>query len=244
MSVENYERKIAATRRGFCASGPFQDALRGGLAAEHLSFALIEYTSRSVKITEPVESWIHRAGERCREVGLEKIGDTLVRHAGQEAGHHLLLIEDSKILVARHNRISGTHLDAQERITRAATPAMCRYIELHESVIRGDAPFCQIAIELEIERLSLTAGRKFLAVCRNALELEDEGLSFLAEHVQIDEGHTKLNERLLARVLESAPERVDLMADTGRRALEIFGAFLDECFQPRAATLELGSRAM
>ena len=40
-------------------------------------------------------------------------------------------------------------------MARPATPAMRRYIELHESVIASPAPWAQVAIEYEVEGLSL-----------------------------------------------------------------------------------------
>jgi len=229
MTIADYERHMAEARNGFAEHDAFRRAISGASSPRELSLVLVEYTSRSVKMTEPVERWIRRAGERCIALGMTKIGQSLVRHAAQEAGHHLMLIADAHALARRHNHLHGTTIDAEAWIARDRTSAMRSYAELHESVISSGEPYGQIAIELEIEQLSLTAGKAFLEVCQRSLGLDAEGLSFLREHVEVDVAHTKLNQRLLRDVITEDPQRTASMVATGRRALAIFGEFLNEC---------------
>src|SRR5436190_830837 len=93
----------------------FQSGAGGQLLSDDLDPTLFElfllnYCSRGVRMTEPVESWISRAGKRCRQVGLEKLGISLEKHATQEADHHLMMIADTQALVRRWNASQSKQL--------------------------------------------------------------------------------------------------------------------------------------
>jgi hypothetical protein len=191
---------------------------------------LINYCSRGVRMTEPVESWISRAGGRCKQVGLEKLGDALEKHAEHEADHHLMMIADTKALVARWNAVQPKKLDADVLLGVSASSAVEAYVTLHEDVIRSEQPYGQLAIEFEIERISVTLGPPLMKQCTHLLGAEiNEALSFLVEHVEIDQGHTKFNERQLDKLLAYDRSFAPALIKTGGAALDIYGDFLSEC---------------
>src|SRR4051812_46791416 len=107
---------------------------------------LIEYCALGVQLTAPVEGWIRRAGSRCKEIGLGPLGDSLIKHAAHEAGHELLFVDDTRRLSAEYAARYGDPVNADVLLKQTATPAMQRYIELHEETIVGPAPFAQVAI--------------------------------------------------------------------------------------------------
>jgi hypothetical protein len=191
---------------------------------------LLNYCSRGVRMTEPVESWIERAGKRCREVGMEKLGVALQKHAQAEANHHLMMIADTQALVKRWNASQPKPLEAEALLAVPPSPAVDAYVALHEDVIRGSEPYCQLAIEFEIERISVTWGPPFMRQCARLLGPgSNETLSFLTEHVEVDQGHTKFNELQLERLLASDRSLAPALAHTGAAALDIYGNFLAEC---------------
>jgi hypothetical protein len=109
---------------------------------------------------------------------------------------------------------------------------MLDYIHLHEETIAGEAPYAQVAIELEIERMSTTFGPKLMAQCHRVLEPSLlAGLSFLKEHVEIDVGHTALNEKMMERLLVLRPDAAERLAAVGRQALRIYVSFFGECLR-------------
>jgi hypothetical protein len=204
--------------------------LSPSIAPSTLHRFLIEYCSLGVQMTAPVESWIRRAGARCREIGLATLGDRLIKHAAHEAGHERLFIEDTKSLTVAYTARFGRKLDPAALIARSRTAAMARYIDLHEETILGPTPFAQVAIELEIEGLSVSLGPKLIAQFERVLGREILGcLSFLQEHVALDVGHTALNRRMLSQLLEERPAAVDALVDAGSRALSAYLDFLGEC---------------
>jgi hypothetical protein len=197
----------------------------------HLELFLIHYCARAVPMTEPVEGWIRRAGERCEELGFAQLGRSLRMHARHEANHHLMLIEDVKRLVEDWNQRSDSALEVDALLHVPPTPAIRAYVSLHEDVIAGPAPFCQLAIEYEIEGLSVNAGPDLIKQCERLLGPAFlQKLSFLTEHVSIDVGHTKFNHAQLEKLLAGAPSLALTLGATGDAALKAYGAFLVECF--------------
>lgn len=227
-----YDPAIKAARQRFAAS-PAIRALHGSaLDPELVELFLIHFSSLGVAMTEPVEDWIQRAGERCEAIGLVELGRGLRAHAQHEAGHHELMIADTHALVARWNALHAMRLDATELLKRPTTPGVRCYRELHENVIASDAPYAQLAIEYEIEMLSVTFGAELISRCAAVLGIEgDPGLSFLRDHVALDVGHTKFNEQQLEKLLEKHPDFAAPLSQAGGAALDAYAAFLGDCLQ-------------
>lgn len=226
---QRFESGIAAT-----LNDPSMDPAR-------FELFLIQYCSRGVRMTEPVESWIFRAGERCEAIGLTALGRTLQQHARHEAGHHLMFIEDTRTLVQRWNERRTPALDADALLAVAPSRGTDAYVELHERVIAGATPYAQLGIEYEIEGLSVSWAPGLLQQAKRVLGDEImAGMSFLAEHAEVDVGHTKLNESQLEKLLEKHPDFAEAVAKAGSEALDAYGAYLTDCL---AAASDLGRPA-
>ncbi|MGN6110763.1 MAG: hypothetical protein ACTHU0_37010 [Kofleriaceae bacterium] len=205
---------------------------------------LIQFNSMGVYMTEPVDGWIRRAGEATVKVGLQEVGEKLITHAKHEEGHHLMMIEDSKSLVARWNAKRGAQLDATALINQAPTPAMVEYHKIHEDTIAGPMPAAQVAIEYEIENLSVVFAPGLMAQAKRVCG-EDifEAMSFIDEHAKIDVGHTALNESMLDRLLTQVPEHAEVLGRTGAQALDIYLRFLSDCVERAEGLLESAAAA-
>ena len=190
----------------------------------------IQYHSFGVYMTEPVEGWIRRAGQRCLALGLDSLGKGLLLHSKHESGHHQMMIDDVRMLVRRWNIRRRSMLHTERLLAQYPTDAMRAYRQLHESTIAGELPAGQIAIEFEIENLSLVLGPHLLSNVARVLGRETlEGLSFLKEHVQLDVGHTALNTRLMNELLQLMPENAQALAELGARAIDIYLRFIGDC---------------
>ena len=206
---------------------------------------LVEHASLSVQLTEPVDGWIRRAGERCVAGNWRTIGERLQAHAHHEEGHHLLLIDDTQRLVSCWNeRYNDMPLAAATMLARSPLPPMQRYIDLHEETIKGERPYLQIAIELEIERLALSWAPTFVANVRTVLGEEVwRSLHFLHAHIALDVGHTAYNESLLAAILEAVPSSLEHLLHTGEAAFHAYIDFLVACWEQTCTALEPTRRA-
>ena len=191
-------------------------------------------------MTESVEGWIRRAGQRCGELGLETLAKALHAHAHQEADHHLLMLADARFLIERWNKASRPELNVDALLQLPTTPGVKAYVSLHESVISGSTPYGQLAIEYEIEMLSVAYGSRLLERCTGLLgEATREGLSFLSDHVALDAGHTNFNRFQLGRLLEEQPGFLSGLVTAGSAALDAYAMFLGDCmgFLQRNASL-------
>jgi hypothetical protein len=198
----------------------------------------IQLNSLGVFMTEPVDGWIRRAGQRCISQGLDSIGRALVAHAKHEAGHHQMMIDDVRHLVRRWNSRRGQTLHVERLLAQHPTDAMRAYRQLHEQTLNGELPAGQLAIEFEIENLSVVLGPHLLSNVARVLGRETlEGLSFLKEHVRLDVGHTALNERLLEELLHQMPESARPLAELGAEALDIYLRFIGDCLQSAETAL-------
>jgi hypothetical protein len=197
-----------------------------------LHLFLIHYAAFGVWMTRPVEGWINRAGLRCRDSGFIELGDSLIAHAQHEAGHHRLMIADLWALTKRWNADHRTAIDPVS-LGRGKIPASIgQYRDLHEEIIVGDTAYSQIALEYEIEALSVRHGADLVAAAdRTFSDSRREGLSFLREHVLLDAAHTQFNRRQIARLLAEHPTCLDALVETGRRALDVYGRFIDDCLR-------------
>jgi hypothetical protein len=229
-TTTEYDRRLAPARARLAHGRLVTEILAPNVDADLLERFLIAYCALGVQMTEPVEGWIRRAGERCVAVGEAAIGRALVRHARAEAGHDRMLADDARTLAQRRQRHGRVAPDVEALLAHAATPAIRRYVELHEATIAGPTPCAQIAVELEVENLSTVHGPAFIARCTETLGGDVRaGLTFLHDHVELDVGHTRFNRAQLTRLLERRPELLAPLVAAGTEALAAYGDFLDEC---------------
>jgi hypothetical protein len=157
--IEKYEEQIAASRQYFEQHPAVHTVCRAEVDPQILEAFLIYFSALGVGMTEPVGGWIRRAGERCAELGLLSLARALSAHAQHEDGHHLLMQDDICQLVHRWNERHEPKLNAKELLALDATAGVTTYRGLHEEVIRGSSPYGQLAIEYEIEMLSVSCER-------------------------------------------------------------------------------------
>jgi hypothetical protein len=230
--AELYEPALKDARQGFAHNSSIQALFDPAIDPDRLELFLICFCALGVQMTEPVEGWIDRAGRRCIELGLLAIGKALRAHARHEANHHLMMIEDTRTLVKRRNVRLNSRLLADVLLATPSTPGIQRYVMLHEDVISSSAPFAQLAIEYEIERLSVEFGGRMLRQCSNRLGADAlNGMSFVSEHVAVDVGHTKFNEAELGKLLAASPNFALNLTAVGSRALGAYAMFVDDCFR-------------
>lgn len=230
--VEEYEARLAIAREHFDRHPAVRAIFHEPIDPVSLEAFLISFAITGVRMTEPVEGWIRRAGHRCGELGLKRLASALDGHAHQEAGHQLLMLADARLLVGRWNQARKPELNLDALLALPPTPGVVAYRRLHEDLIAGPTPYGQLAIEYEIEMLSVNYGPRLIE--RSTRVLGDpilEGLSFLRDHVTLDVGHTHLNRVQLSRLLEEHPDFLLCLVAAGSDVLDAYAAFLDDCLR-------------
>ncbi len=197
---------MAPAREGFETS-PGLSAIRSSNDPRFLEAFLLYFCAIGAQMTEPVETWIRRAADRCSALGLPELGEALTRHARAEAGHHLMMIADLRSLAGHWNLRHTPPVDADELLRLEAQLRSESLLLVHEENIAGNTPYAQIAIEYEIEQLPLRYGGLFISRCVEIFGPEIlPGLSFVTEHIDLDIGHTKFNARELAKLIIGFPK--------------------------------------
>jgi hypothetical protein len=228
--LEQYEASLSIARERFDRHAGVRALFYDPIDPVTLESFLISFAIIGVRMTEPVEGWIRRAGRRCGELGLETLAKALTAHALQEADHHLLMLADARFLIERWNKSGKPELNVDALLQLPPTPGVEDYVRVHESVISGPTPYGQLAIEYEIEMLSVTHGLQLLKRCAGLLgEAIVEGLSFLSDHVALDAGHTNFNRFQLGRLLEKQPGFLSGLVTAGSAALDAYAMFLGDC---------------
>ena len=133
-------------------------------------------------------------------------------------------------LVDRWNANRQPGLSAAAVLALTPTTGVLAYRRLHEDIIAGQAPYGQLAIEFEIEMLSLSYGPKLIARCNGLPGVSIlESLSFLNDHVALDIAHTHFNRLQLSRLLDENPSFLSNLVSAGAAALDTYAMFLDDC---------------
>ncbi|RKG92101.1 hypothetical protein [Corallococcus terminator] len=205
---------------------------------------LIEWSARGAYMTEPVDGWIRGAGERCIALGQEKVGRQLITHAKHEAGHHLMTIQDARVLVDTWNKRHADVLNADALVAQEPTEAMREYRQVHDEAITGDLPLGQAAIEYEVGYLAVVLVPRILANVRAVLGQRTlDTLTFLREHAEVDVGHTALNERMMEDLLRTHPDEGPRLAAYGTRGLDCYLRFLGDCMRAAQDTGSVAAAA-
>jgi len=202
--------------------------------ADHqtLAISLLYYCALGTAMTEPVESWIKRAGEKCIQLGYELLGAKLINHAKGEANHHLMMLKDVDSLISWYNNGFHAALSKQQFLQQSLTPSILQYRQMHENYIASDKPYCQAAIEYEIENISTTLGPPLIVIITKTFGKDMmKNLSFLESHVSIDKKHTELNRHFMKTLLDDHPETLDELIKAGKLALDNYNQFLHDCYQ-------------
>ncbi len=229
--IAGYEHALEAHREHWEQSDTMRALLNPEASAQMVYLTYLQYCSIGTQLTRPVEQWIYRAGERCLEIGMEDLGTMLKKHSVHEKNHDRLMETDTHRLVERWNELNPAFpLDAKALLAQPESEVAVQYTALHEDAINSDAPYAQIAIEYEIERLSVVLGPRLLDHVSNRCGKSFiECLSFLDDHVRIDVAHTELNQKQLDAFLKEHPETLDVLVYTGKRALDTYMSFFQEC---------------
>lgn len=234
---ETYELELSKARDAFIKRPALLEVLSPDANPVFVELFLIAFNGLGVYMTEPVEQWIRQAGEKCKQSGFVELGDSLCLYANDEAEHHKMMIKDTQTLVAHWNAKHPFKLDAQEMLTQPTPPGVQSYIKLHEDVIASDTPFRQLAIELEIEQLAVDVGPILMKQVTQIVDSDIvKRLSFLKTHIVLDVSHAEFNQKEMDKFLAQYPDMLPPLIDAGKKALETYGAFLEDCVRLAKAT--------
>lgn len=235
LTIDSYETAMEPARREFSQR---MNALYKRVEPSACAMFLMHYSAQGVAMTKDVPVWIRAAGEAAKSKGYAVLGKMLVEHAGHEEGHHEMMDRDIDSLVGWWNERFEKPMNSSSFRDQAPLPAVHAYRQLHLDLIE-QAPYAQIAVEYEIERLSTGDGPKLFRRMIGQLDLQVvRCLSFLTEHVAIDAGHTRLNKRSLGRLVANHPETLAELVNRGSAALRTYASYVEGCAELATASVD------
>ncbi|MDH0627793.1 hypothetical protein N5D36_10525 [Pseudomonas mosselii] len=231
--MNEYQIRITAAREKFAAREEVQALFKAPMDAPLVNLFMIYWSAMSAALTTPIPEYLATAGVRCEALGLSRLAEFFKEHTEEEDGHHEWAAADVHKLVSLWNaKYPGMPINTEDLLVSNLTPSVRRYHQLHKDVVAGDAPWAELAIDVEIELITTQYGPALLKACAAALcEEGQKSISFLAEHVRFDFGHTDTNFRVVAELIEAKPEYTQHLVAIGEQALTAYGDFLGEALQ-------------
>src|ERR1700739_4092353 len=110
-SLDEYEQLLVPVRECFSLS-PGVQAIKASSNEVFLESFLLHFCALGSQMTEPVERWIRGASQRWAATQVLELANALCAHARAEAGHHLMMIADTRQLAARWNACRKPAVDA------------------------------------------------------------------------------------------------------------------------------------
>jgi hypothetical protein len=106
-SLAKYNKLLAPARQRFEASAGL-NVIRSTGDPRSLELFLLYFCAIGAQMTEPVEGWIRRAGDRCAALGFSELAEGLRKHARAESGHYLMMVAEVVALaLANHAGFSN-----------------------------------------------------------------------------------------------------------------------------------------
>ncbi|WP_434386572.1 hypothetical protein [Melittangium boletus] len=235
---ELYEPYVLPTRARLATEAVVRRLGDGSLEPHVLERFFLQYHALGVYLTEPLESWVRREGQRCLFQGLDALGKALLAQARPEAQQHVMLMDDTRLLVRRWNLRRPCTLHAERLLAQFPTDAM-RDWRLHvEETLTEEPPGAQLALAYELGHFHQTLGPVLLAHVARALGREAlDGLTFLKENAQPATGRALTQARLMEDLLRTMPENAQVLAERGAGVLDIHLRFLEDCLQSAEAAV-------
>lgn len=228
----DYEPHVLASRDLLKNDPVLSELLDPNVSPLFLECFLVEWLARTPYMTAPAASWIRRAGKRCIDQGIKRVGHALVAHAVCDDAALDLTTRNLRTIVRLMNTRYGARIDIDALLTMPPTVTMRAYRILHEEVIAADISVGEVAIAYEIERARSLFDMTVLVAVQRALGPETTlALSALRRSAPLAIEHTVFFERALAEILEHKPDCNEQLAEIGAGVLDIYRYFLRECVE-------------
>jgi hypothetical protein len=243
-ALHEYENRLARARRRIKDRPELKRLMSIDATAELLHAFLIQWASLSVQLQEPAERFMVEASRRCSEVGEHRLALTFLQIAGEAIDRYRLVANDTRTLAQLWNRRyaqqpgRGQPIELTQLLTQPSTSAMKRLHAHHQGLVSGSQPWLQLAAIYEADAMLGTFVERVTQQARRLLGEEVRGCLRSLDAIAHFSECSSLAPTMIT-FLDKNPERVDPMAATAERTLEIYGEFLIECCTV-ATSLSLG----
>ncbi len=225
--LPEYEQQLTDARVKFAHS---INALTTQSTPQDLAFFLLNYCALGATMNKPIESWIKKASKHCQKLNYLELANYLQQHAQQSTHHQALLRHDTQALTHWLNKKYQLNLDSQHYLKQKATTGIKQYQKLREQHAKGATPYCQLAIDYEVERLSIVHGFTLVKLCACKLGLPIlKNLSFIRENVKREAGEHQASQQQMQKFLKANPQKLMPLVEAAKTALDAYHYYLQDC---------------
>ncbi|GAA3092386.1 hypothetical protein [Streptosporangium carneum] len=228
--MDRYDAALDADRRRFAGDPAVEQVLSPSCDGRLFARWTLRFNAHGVHMTHDVAHWISAMDERCCSLGTDGLDRALRAHSRAAAKHDRMMAADARATAAWWHERHGEPLDAGALLAAPPLTSAEFYAKLHENVLSGPAPFCWLAVEYEIGRLSAVVGPALLANCRRVFGASPACYGFLAGRVEPAPARAALTRRRLETLMSPSPSVLDTMVKAGKTALAVYAAFAAECW--------------
>ena len=200
-------------------------------SSKELAIFLIYFYALGYHMAQPKAKWIEQASQACKKRGLNNLNEFLASRGEEEGRRHLLMRHDLQELINLVYHRFEIRLDLEKILALAKVSLpVTRFIQLHEERVSIEFPSQQLAIQTEIELISLLFGPNFLAFCSRKLGGEIlKCLSFVRYNSSCDVSYSMENFTWIRNLLKEYPDLLNELSSGAQQALSIYTDYLNEC---------------
>ncbi len=197
-----------------------------------LGLFLLHHCVLNSMMTEPLSRWVNEAATRCQQQGYGNLAEDLKNYADIGFQRHTLFQRDVTSLVKWFNKQFFWDLEASAFLQSTVCEGVMQYLECHERALAGSAPFTELAIQFEMERLEMIHGYSLIQLCvmRFGKSILKQ-LSAFRHQMRLNRQRTTLLEQMLQSFLLEHPEKLPEICDAGIDTLQSYAQYLLDCHQ-------------
>jgi hypothetical protein len=226
--LDTYQDRLEGARQGLKDRQELRILMADEVSPALLHAFLIQWAALTMQLQEPAERFLVEASRRCAEVGEHKLSLSLLQIAGEAIERYRLVADDTRRLAQLWNARRLPHINLTDLLTQPATASMRRFHACQQAQVDGPRPWTQLAAVYEADAtLGALAGR-VTAQAERLLGADVRGCLRSLDALANFEDRGSLSRTMVA-FLDANPERVDRMAETGERTLDVYMDFLREC---------------
>ncbi len=220
---DRLEKDTSESRRRFLNISLVRDLLGGGQAPDKLDPEAAQ-SMQAIYARFLQDSYYHvraaakvyaLAGSRISETN-EELREWLLRHAVEEYGHHLWIMNDLRAL--------GTDPAV---LAKSRPSAWCDALVGYMYYIAGHAnPVATLGDTYVIEGLSQLFATQLAGTMKRTLEIPDSAVSYLAKHGEADQGHMDEFRDLVNKHVHREEDYQDIL-QVSKTEFALYGAIVE-----------------
>ena len=196
-----------------------------------LEFFLLHHCVLGRLMTEQIGDWLNAAVNKSDALGYGELSRSLAEYRDIGFKRHELLGKDLPLLLQWINRRHQIELVSSYFHKKSVSEGVKKFLKLHEQVLKGKQPYRELAIQYEMERITMVHGYTLIQWCKLRFGKSVlRNLSAFRYQIKNNQQRTIILEQIQKQFIKKHPEVVDDMIEASVATLECYARYLVDCF--------------